>query len=156
MNMLFRIGAGALLAAMSLPAMAQVEGVTRAVGPVTEVWVRDARYSEFHKELAGRFADVPELQRFMASEQWISVMATRSMVRPVVLKARIPAGMEVAVGDIVDIKAADNLKARSYSETSIVTAVACKKRSADFDACSGRYPSGMWNAANEAIEVKRR
>lgn len=145
-----------VLSALSGAVMAQVPGIARAIGPVTEVWTRDQRFTEFHKELAGRFSDVPDVNTFMAAEQWVSVMATKSMVRPVILKARVPQGIQVAVGDIVDVKAADNLTVRSYAETSLVTAVACKRASAGFDACAAKYQPGMWSATNQAIEVKRK
>ncbi len=151
----------ALVAASTLslifpPTVQAADAAVRAVGKVTEVWAKDERYAAFHKELAEKFKDTPGLEVFMRDEQWVSVLVSPSMLMPVVIKARVRPGDQLALEDVVELSVVENTSAGSYASTSTVVTVVCRKSAtAEFGDCSSKNTLGMWAADGSVVTPKR-
>lgn len=130
-------------------------GVVRAVGPVTEVWTRDDRFAAFHAELAARFTDVPSLDAFMREERWVTVLTSNSYVLPVFVKARVPKEVQAVVGDVVEIRVAEDSAVTSYAATSLVTKRLCARTAPSFAECRKGTDVGMWSADGTRVVPKR-
>ncbi len=150
-----RLLALSLLATLGGSAAAQV--VVKAVGPVTEVWAKDERYTRFHSYLASKFKDTPPLDEFVSKEQWVTVMSTtKLLMMPGIHKGRADAEMKLQVGDIVEMSVGDFRKAESYADFGRVTKLLCRRGDPSFDVCLAAHPAGSWDEHGEPIELKLR
>lgn len=145
----------ALLATLGGGAAAQV--VVKAVGPVTEVWAKDERYTRFHAYLAAKFKDTPPLDEFVSKEHWVTIMSTtKLLMMPGIHKGRADAAMKLQVGDIVEMSVGDFRKAESYAAFGRVTKLLCRRSDPGFDSCLADHPAGTWDERGEPVELKLR
>lgn len=136
-------------------AYSQPAAVGQAVGSVTEVWAKDDRFAAFHSELGSRIADIPSLEQFMQQEQWVTVLASDSLVKPLVVKARVRPGLKIQVGDVVRVRMADNSRVPSYSDMSELSEVVCPVSTASYRECQAKTEIGAWTADRTRITTPR-
>ena len=150
-----RLLALSVLATFGGGAAAQI--VAKAVGPVTEVWVKDERYTRFHAFLASKFKDTPTLDEFVSMEQWVTMVSTtRLLMMPGIHKGRADVEMKLQVGDIVEMSVVDFRKTDSYSAFGRVTKLLCRRGDPSFDACLAAHPAGTFDERGEVVELKLR
>jgi hypothetical protein len=145
------------LVLMAAAGGATAQIVVKAVGPVTEVWAKDERYTRFHAYLASKFKDTPALEEFVSKEQWVTVVSTtRLLMMPGIHKGSADAEMKLQVGDIVEMSVGDFRKAESYAAFGRVTKLLCRRGDPGFDTCLAAHPAGTWDDRGEPVELKLR
>ncbi len=110
------------------------------VASVGSVWDDEEQLVQFHRGLAERFKDTPELGAFRVDEQWTSVFSSRGLRYPGVFNARSKKSLKLQVGDIVRVRVDDYRKVDSYYRLTSVEDVLCRAADPDFQACAERHP----------------
>lgn len=142
------IGNSAVLAAWSDVPPEHRGKISSAVAVVGAVWEDDDLLVQFHRSLAERYKDTPELGQFRREEQWVSTYTSRSLRYPGVFNGRSSKGLNLRVGDIVRIRLEDYRKIDSYYRLSSVEEVLCRSSDPVFEACSERTPLA-WTMKSE-------
>lgn len=129
--------------------------VARVVARISDVWVKDERYREFHKSLASDFGDTPPLQEFMERDQWFAGITSRGQLSAGIYKGFGATALNLQVGDIVEMNVRHRYgptKAKAYSELNQVTKVLCKAGSPDYAQCADVNPLKWFDASGQVVQ----
>lgn len=128
--------------------------VARVTAQVSEVWIKDERYTELHKELNDNYSGTPPLDVFLRDEQWVTVVSWTDPYFPGIFKGRGKTSMDLRKGDVVEMRTANHpKKVSSYNELGEVLRVICKSGSENFEKCSQENPLGWFGKDGEKVEL---
>jgi hypothetical protein len=133
----------------------RIEKIARVVAKVTDVWVKDARYTVFHKEISDKYAGTPPLDRFVADDQWVVVLSSPSIIYSGIYKGKGKSAMDLKVGDIVEMNVTTVGTVKTYDALNSITRVICKFDAADYAECVKSNPLSWFDTSGNKIEQFR-
>jgi hypothetical protein len=133
----------------------RIEKIARVVAKVTDVWVKDARYNAFHKEISDKYAGTPPLDRFVADDQWVVVLSSPSILYSGIYKGKGKSEMDLKFGDIVMMKVTTIGTVKTYDELNSIERVICKAGMPDYAECVKSNPLSWFDTSGKMIEQFR-
>ena len=133
----------------------KIKNIDSVIGLVGDVWVKDARYDGFHKELIGKFSDTPNLEAFKSDQTWVIVSASKSTTYTGIFKGRSKASMKLAVGDIVEMKVGEVKSPKSYQDLGYVVKIICKSDQSDYEDCAKDNPVSLLDKNGAKLQQPR-